>query len=352
MDISKLKQFESILVTCYKNPDLDGYASAYAYAEYLQKRGIKAQATISGKINDETSYLLKKYKIEELPQARKLIDKADAIILVDASDTLGIDEDIKPQKVMQIIDHRTHNEIENFKKAEILIETIGATSTLIAEYYIETNIPMSQASTILLYSGIISNTVNLRAKVTANRDKRTANWLTTKFEFPTDFIEKMFKAKSTFKDKTIYEIIEEHLAPFKFYRARVGIAVIEMVEAEKFVTKNLDDILKALRRLEKKYEVHHIFLKIIDVINPQHFFVAEEIETQKMLIKNFQLEFEDNVAYTTHMLLKKEMTPVLKHHFEGKEFDIADVRPKDFNHFARHTDEDEEAQETPEPAVL
>jgi manganese-dependent inorganic pyrophosphatase len=350
MDISKLKQLELVLVTCYKNPDLDGYASAYAYAEYLQKRGVKAVAAISGKINDETSYILKKHKVEELPSARKYIEKADAIILVDASDTIGIDEDIKPSKVIQIIDHRTHNDIDAFKKAEILIETIGATSTLVAEFFIETNTPMSPESTVLLYAGIISNTVNLRAKVTANRDKRTAMWLTTKYEFPTDFVEKMFKAKSAHKDKTIYEILDEHLATFKFHRARVAIIVVEMNEAEKFVAKNIDDILKALRRLEKKYEVHHIFLKVIDLGNPHHFFVAEELETQKMLIKNFQIEFEDNIAFTTHMLLKKEMTPVLKHHFEGKDFDLAAVRPKDFNHFTRHHDEEEE--EMPEPAIL
>lgn len=350
MDIGKLKQFELVLVTGYKNPDLDGYASAYAYAQYLQKRGVKALAAVSGKPNDETAFLLKKYKIEELPSLRKHIDKADAIVLVDASDTFGIDEDIRPSKVVQIIDHRTHNELESFKKAETLIETIGATSTLVAETYIETNTPMSDEAIILLYAGIISNTVNMRSKVTANRDRRTAMWLQTKYQFPEDFVEKMFKAKSNFKDKTIYEVIEEHLAPFKFYRARVGIAAIEMLDAEKFVAKNLDDILKALRRLNKKYDLHHIFVKVIDVQNPHHYFVAEEIETQKMLIKNFQLEFEDNVAFTSHMLLKKEMTPVLKHHFEGKELDLNEIRPKDFNHFTRHHDEEEE--EIPEPAII
>jgi inorganic pyrophosphatase/exopolyphosphatase len=350
MDIGRLKQFELVVVTGYKNPDLDGYASIHAYTQYLQKRGIKAVGAISGKINEETAYLLKKHKITELPALRKYVEKADAFVLVDASDTYGIDENIKPAKVVQIIDHRTHNEVDSFKKAETLIETIGAASTLVAETYIETNTPIDEDSVVLLYGGIISNTVNLRSKVTANRDRRTANWLLTKYEFPTDFVEKMFKAKVSHKDKTIYEIIEEHLAPFKFYRAKVGIAVIEINEAEKFTTKNLDDIIKALRKLAKKYELHHIFLKVIDLNDPRHVFIAEEIETQKMLVKNFQLEFEDNVAYTSHMLLKKEMTPVLKHHFEGTDFDLNQIRPKDFNHFTRHTDEEEE--EVPEPAML
>jgi len=349
MDIGRLKNYELVVVTGYRNPDLDGYASAFGYAEFLKNRGINAIAAVSGKPDEETVYMLKKYKIEELPSLRKYIDKADAVILVDASDTFGIDEEIKAGKVVQIIDHRTHNELESFKKAEVLIETIGATSTLVAETFIETNTPISDESVVLLYAGIISNTVNMRSKVTANRDRRTATWLRTKYQFPEDFIDKLFKAKSNFKEKTVYEIIEEHLAPFKFYRARVGIAAIEMLDAEKFVHKNLDDILRALRRLNKKYDLHHIFVKIIDVTNPHHFFIAEEIETQKMLIKNFQLEFEDSVAHTTHLLLKKEMTPVLKHHFEGKELNLNEIRPKDFNHFTRRTDDEDE---TTEPAAL
>lgn len=350
MELNKLKQLDLVLVTAYKNPDLDGYASAFSYAQYLSSNGVKAQAAITGNPDAETEFLLKKHKIKPLGSAKKLIEKADAIILVDASDTYGIDEAIKPSKVVQIIDHRAHNDIESFKKAHVEIETIGATSTLIAEKFIETNTEMPTEVAILLYGGIISNTINFKNKLTANRDKRTATWLTTKFNVPADFTEKMFKAKSTFKDKTIYQIIDEQIAIFKFHRARIAIAQIEILEAEKFVTKNIDEVLKAMRRLASKYEVHHIFIKVIDVMQGRNIFIAEELETQKLLIKNFQLEFEDNIAQTHHVLVRKEIVPVLKSHFDGSNFDISAIRPKDFNHFVRHHDDDEE--EFSEPAIV
>jgi hypothetical protein len=47
--------------------------------------------------------------------------------------------------------------------------------------------------------------------------------------------------------------------------------------------------------------------------------------------------------------------PVLKNYLEGKEFDLSVIRPKDFNHFVRHHDEEEtteEPQDFSEPAVL
>jgi manganese-dependent inorganic pyrophosphatase len=342
MNLAKLKQVSSILVTAYKNPDLDGYASIYAYTELLKKLGIEAEGAITGSIDLETKHVIKKFKIKELPQAKKIIDKAEGVILVDASDTTGIDENIKPAKVIEIIDHRTLNDIHLFKKADVTLEIVGAASTLIAEQYIELNVPMSEETVILLYAGIVSNTINFKSKLTTNRDKRTAGFLLTRYNFPPDFIEKMFKAKSTFKDKTLYEVVEENLATFKFRRTNLGIAQLEIIETVKFVQKNIDDIHKVTRKLKKKYELDHIFVKIVDVQEAKNIFVTEDIETQKILIKNFQVEFEEHKSLSHGIITRKEMAPVLKNHFEGRDFDISEIRPKDFNHFARHHDENEE----------
>jgi manganese-dependent inorganic pyrophosphatase len=345
MNLTRLKQMSSILVTPFRNPDIDGYASAYAYAELLQKLGVNAEAAISGDPDTETDHILKKYKIKELPSAKKAIDKAESIILVDASDITGIDETIKPAKVVEIVDHRTHNDIHLFKKADVTIEIIGATSTLIAELFIELNIPLSDEAATLLYAGIISDTINFKSKLTTNRDKRTAAFLLTKVKFPEDFIEKMFKAKSNFKEQTVYEVVEKSLATYKFKRNQVGIAQISIVESVKFVQKNIEDLHKATRRLKKKYELDHMFVKLIDLNEGRNIFITEDIETQKVLIKNFQVEFEEHTAHSHGIITRKEMAPVLKHHFEGTDFDINKIRPHDFNHFSRHHDDEEDMGE-------
>lgn len=343
MNITEWKKYQNIVVTCYQNPDLDGYASAYAYAELLRHLGLNANAAISGTPSIETEYIIKKTKTEDVANAKRLLETADAVILVDASDTTGIDKKIKPSKVIQIIDHRMHNEAEVFKNAQIEIEIVGATATMIAEKFIERGVRLYENTGILLYTAIVSNTVNFKNRVTTHRDRRTSEWLKTQVEIPHDLIEKMFKAKSIFKDESLYHVIEANLALYKFKRALTGIAQLEIVEALKFIEKNQEDLLKNLRKLANKYETKYFALSIIDVNEGHNLFLAEDEDSQDLLQKTLNLEFNDGIAFTDGLIMRKELVPIIHAHIEGHVFDINDIRPKDFNFFSRHHHDDDEA---------
>lgn len=342
MNIAEWKKYQNIVVTCYQNPDLDGYASAYAYAQLLRHLGLNANAAISGTPSLETEYVIKKIKTEDVANAKRLLETADAVILVDASDTAGIDEKIRPSKVIQVIDHRMHNEAEVFKNAQIEIEIIGATATIIAEKFIERGIRLQETTGILLYAAIVSNTINFKNKVTTHRDRRTADWLKTQVEIPHDLIEKMFKAKSIFKDESLYHVIESNLALYKFKRAITGIAQLEIIDTHKFIEKNQEDLLKSLRKLANKYEAKYLALSIIDVNEGHNIFLAEDQDSQNLLQKTLNLEFNNGVAYTYGLIMRKELVPILHAHIEGHTFDINDIRPKDFNFFSRHHHDDDE----------
>lgn len=347
MNIPEWKKFESVIVTCYQNPDLDGYASAYAYAELLQKLGVKAQAAISGAPSQEAEFVIKKARAEDVGNAKKLLESADAIILVDASDTAGIDEKVKPSKVVEVIDHRMHNEAESFKNAHIEIEVVGATSTMVAEKFIERGIRISEASATLLYCGIASNTINFKNRLTTHRDKRTADWIKSQVEIPHDLVERMFKAKSVFKDESLYHIIEGNMALYKFKRALTAISQLEIVEAGKFVEKNSTDLLRDLRKLANKYEAKHIILSMIDVNEGHNIFLAPEEQDQKILVDTLNVEFTDGIGFTEGIIMRKELVPILHAHIEGHAFDINDIRPKDFNFFSRHHHDDDESIDEP-----
>lgn len=345
MNIPEWKKYNSVIVTCYQNPDLDGFACAYAYAELLQKLGIKAQAAISGAPSQEAEFVIKKAKADEVGNAKKLLEHADAIILVDASDTAGIDEKIKASKVVEVIDNRMHNEAETFKNARIEIEVVGATSTMIAEKFIERGIRISEASATLLYCGIVSNTINFKNRLTTHRDKRTSDWIKSQVEISHDLVERMFKAKSVFKDESLYHIIEGNMALYKFKRALTGISQLEIVEAGKFVEKNSTDLLRDLRKLANKYDTKHIFLSIIDVNEAHNIFIAPDEADQKILVDALNIEFTDGISYTEGIVMRKELVPILHAQIEGHAFDINDIRPKDFNFFSRHHHDDDEGVE-------
>ena len=122
-----------ILVTSYKNPDLDGVACTYAYTEFLYATCKDVLGAISGSPHMEAQFVLDKFNIPSLENAEKIINAIEQIILVDTSDIKSLSDQIQSHKVIEIIDHRKVNEANKFPNAKIQIDLVGAASTLIAE---------------------------------------------------------------------------------------------------------------------------------------------------------------------------------------------------------------------------
>ena len=198
---------EKVIVTCYTRNDLDGTACAYAYAEFLQKKGTNSVGAIFGKPHREAQFVMDSFKIKKLSDANKIINRNTKIILVDASDVYGISPKINTKNVIEIIDHRKFNTVENFPNAKTQIELVGAAATLIAEKFYSEKISMSKESALFLMSAIISNTINFKGIVT-EKDKKMYMWLDRQAKMPKKFVHKMFLHKSTF-NKPLKQIIED-----------------------------------------------------------------------------------------------------------------------------------------------
>ena len=54
-----------VLVTSYVSPDLDGFACAIAYAEFLNKTGKPAETVIYGTPHDEALFLIKHFNFSD-----------------------------------------------------------------------------------------------------------------------------------------------------------------------------------------------------------------------------------------------------------------------------------------------
>lgn len=196
-----------ILITSYVNPDLDGIAGAIAYGEFLKKTGKNAIVGIIGEPHDEAKYILDRFGFA-YPEMIMNADNFDKVILVDASDLNGLEGKIDPEKVIEIIDHRKVHESDKFPKAKTQIEFVGAAATIVAEKFIQNKIDISKESAILIYSVIISNTLNFRGSVTTDRDRKVAIWLNKIASLPENFWKDLFISKSDLSGKKLIERIE------------------------------------------------------------------------------------------------------------------------------------------------
>jgi len=309
----------TILVTPYENPDLDGTACAFAYVEFLQKNGKTAVAGVFGKPSREAQFVFKKFNLPSIKNAENIINKVNGIILVDASDLRGISKKVNPQKVIEIIDHRKIHEAHKFPNAKAQIELVGSAATLIAEKFHIANLPISKESASLLFSAIVSNTINFKANVTTERDHKMANWLKTKFNLPDNYVHEMFTDKSTFKELFKWTFIDD-LATFQFNDYIVGIAQLEIINVDNFVNKNLKKIKEALSKVKKEKSLNFVFLTCIDLEKAFNTLIIIDESTQKLLEKSLNITFKEGVTKRNGILMRKEIVPKIKEVLEAGKF--------------------------------
>lgn len=308
-----------LLITSYEQPDLDGTAGAFAYAEYLNSKGEEATVALFGKPHREAQFVLDFLNISTIADGSDLITPDSQVILVDASDLNGISSKINPLQVVEIYDHRKIHEGDKFPNAKVQVELVGAAATLIAEKFYKENLPISKESATLLYAAIISNTINFKANVTTDRDREVTTWLLEKIELPSTFIHDMFMHKSNLEGD-LYDILYGDFAWFSFGTTKVGISQLEIVDVEKFVHDRKEEIVSALNKLKDEYSLNMIFFTCIDIEKATNTFLVIDKESQQLLEQTLLVKFENNIAHKDGIIMRKSIVPLIKEDLEKTMF--------------------------------
>lgn len=301
-----------ILITAKIGPDLDGVACAYAYAKLMNfvDKENEYVAGIYGEVQVEVKYLLNRFSIKkDLLLNPK--DKFDKFIMVDASDTKGMPECLRPDDVVEVIDHREiHRAPELFPNAKIQIEKVGAAATLIFEKFQEMKMPIDSDSLYLLLGAIYSNTLNFKSDISTQRDIDAVVSLRNSSNcIPTDLIDEMFNYKTEYIFHNLEEVI---VGDFKYFNNGLGIAQLEGFNLKEIVNKKHKKIELVLNKLKEKYGLKYIFLTAADIKNSHNIFVTVDEDTRLLLSKSMNLVFDEKGSAKNHrLLLRKQIMPLL-----------------------------------------
>jgi manganese-dependent inorganic pyrophosphatase len=287
-----------------------------AYCELLGKTGENAVPATIGDIHDEAKYVLDRYNIT-YPKSVPNSDDFDRVILVDASDIIGTEGKVNPNKVIEIIDHRKINDAEKFLTAKTQIELVGAAATLITEKFIKNQIDISKSSAILLYAAIISNTLNFKGSLTTERDKTAAKYLNDIAKLPDNFWKELFLAKSDLFGDKLIQRINGDFAWFIMGGKRVGIAQIEMIGADKLVQDRKSEILKALDILKSERNLDYIFQNMIELGECKNIFVTKDDNTITLLERTLDVKFNNSVAERSNLIMRKQIVPIIRQELMG-----------------------------------
>lgn len=299
-----------ILVMPYGHPDLDGFACAVAYAEFLNKTGQAAVPTITGEPSAEAVFIMREFDLV-YPEKVAKIEPGQEIILVDCSDLFWFSSGINTDQVIEVIDHRQVHNARIFTKAKVQIELVGAAATLIAEKFKEQDVQLSSMSAVLLYSAIISNTLNFQSGTTTSRDQAAASWLKNQTKIPDDLPQKMFLAKSDLSGGKLSQALND-CAIFNAGKFKFGICQIEMIGAAELVKNHKAGILRELAARKQKNNLDLILLTIIELAGGFNIFVSADQLAQKILATALGVEFSDDIATRAGLIMRKEIAPKIK----------------------------------------
>lgn len=298
------------IVTTYINPDMDGISLMYAYTEFLNKKGEQAEYYFEGTMKKEAEIVLNKFNIKLNTATR--IENEDKIVLVDTNYLTEIPKSIEKENIVEIIDHHNKDSWLNARSdIKVQIELIGAAATLVAERFKNENIKISRESAILLYYGIISNTMNLKIKLTSQKDIEMANWLKQQTPEITDEITtQIFVEKSQIGDSLREEMEVEFKDQFMSISWSMG--QLEVANVDEFLNKYEQDIRNVLKTVSEEKNVEYISVNCMDIINGYSVIVAGNEKTAEIISNAIGLKFEDLKAKTNELVSRKEIVKVMR----------------------------------------
>lgn len=303
-----------ILVTTYTNPDLDGFAAAITYAEFLNKKGRKAQAGFLGRYNAEVLFAADRFGIV-LPEPLSSIGDFEEIVLVDVSDLKRLPSDFPANKVKEVIDHREIFDAAAFPQAQFQIDKMAISATIVAEKFKQENIEIDSAMNTLLTAAIACHTLNFQTAT--ERDKTIFQWLDQKQKLPEDFIRGVFQVKSDLTGEKLKQNLIEDFKWFDIAGRKIGIAQLQTVLAEELIGSRQREILEALHEIQTSFGTDSIFLLVQDLEKSKTFFVTADVEAKNEISRIMGLVFEGNIAVTSKLLLRKFVAKTFRDNVQG-----------------------------------
>lgn len=296
------------IVTSYVDPDLDGTSSMYAYSEFLKKTGKNSDYYIAGTPMQEVQIVCDMFDIA-LKGAKEIGDE-DKVIVVDTND-LELIPVKKLENIVEFIDHHIkYDNSQKCKNAKFQIEMIGAAASLVAEKFQKNNVEISRESAILLYYGIISNTINFKAKVTTPKDLEMAKWLKEQCdEISEEKVAEIFVKKSQIRDSLKDEM--EAQVVREFQNKKITIAQLEYANIEDFLQENEMQIRKILSDIKREKNLDYILINCVDILKGFSTILVIDDETEKLISDLLKVKFENQKAKLNHLILRKEIYRML-----------------------------------------
>ena len=260
-DVTNNIQYGDIAyVIGHKSPDTDTVVSSIAYATLKNELGINCKSVVSGKINNETLFVLNYFDVS-IPE---VLDNAKGknIIIVDHSSYMHAIDGMKEANIVEIIDHHSLGDFETASPLFIRTLPIGATATIVYTLFIENNVKIDKTTAGLLLAGILSDTNSLSSSSTTTFDTNAYNNLVKLSEINDieTFYKNMLEKLNSYENMSDSDIFYSDYKEYDMNNTKVGISSINVTD------ENEDTLSKEIQEFMinnyKSQQMEHLYLLI------------------------------------------------------------------------------------------
>lgn len=296
----------NIVITSGTNyVDIDAVACILAYKEFLKLKNIESIALITAAINSSITPSMKSWNLEYSQDYK--IKPEDRIIIMDISEKEYLEKSYNLNQVIELYDH--HFGFEEFWHEKLgtksVIQPVGSCATLIWEKFREENLEdkISTTSVNLLYTAIISNTLNFRAQITHQRDIDAAKSLEKYIDLNKNWDEVYFEELEEIILRNPTQAILNDTKHLTLDEKDLAISQIELWDNEKFIKENYDVIINILRNSNSSLS----FFTSPNIKEGFNYIICENEELKKQLEKIIDVKFDGNLGKTNKLWLRKEI---------------------------------------------
>jgi len=294
-----------IVTSGWRYTEIDLLACAIAYAELLNSENKNATVVLPGEFNKSITKDIQKWSLK----LKKNTDNSNVkFVIVDVSNPKYFAKFVEENKIIEIYDH--HTGFEQYWKDKLgknsKIEMIGACATLIWEEFEKRNkSKISKTSANLLYTAIISNTLNLNAQITNKRDINAFNKIKKLTSLPNNWTEKYFidQDKSVYKNPIKETKNDTHTEKVPQIRGDIIIGQLELWNSKDFIKKHTPKIERALKSFGKPVW----FMTSPSISEGINYIFTKNEEIKKLLSKTIRAKFKGNLGTTDKLWLRKEI---------------------------------------------
>jgi len=188
------------------------------------------------------------------------------LILVDHNETGQSIKGSDDADILEIIDHHRFAAGKTRNPIYISAKPVGSSSTIVYQHFKHEDVPIPQDIALLLLSGIISDTVNLKSPTTTTEDRKALSYLcgATGID-PEVYTRELFAQLTMLKKRDPEEVILSDFKQYEHDGVKVGIGQVEVTTLED-IPELAGKYSQALEKIAGEQRLAWTMLLVTDVL--------------------------------------------------------------------------------------